>query len=590
MKRALFALFLWLAALLPTAALANDVLVLMEPVTTGVHAPPGSESRVVWVRWPLRNGATGNQLLSLVTGADWRGDPADYRFRVSGANEWQADNLAAMRSRGHFVARERHIRVPTIAVTASAGIFRDVLLLAVGQEGRVRPLGLKDRWPQGSLAFCKARGWQELAAIEGATDGRVLVVEYPPPGGGEFGRAWLRGRGWPVWRSFRDRGVEEPYVPVYLDPPSIPGYFQARDLTDLFLHRSPVEWERPRSQGWPDLQPWIDYARDVGYALRAILGVGAAILLIWGLRLVADERRSRTFARCLIPFLLVIPATSLAGEIARASGPGAFFGTGALAISGLFVVTTGVNGLVRRFLPHTHPLWGIAIVAAATVALTSPIYSAFSGPFGSPMRDFSPEPIGALMVAGVVLIAGAGEGRFTRGFGRGMILFACVAGVSRLFWWQASDFVVAGLPLVSWIACDRRFRPWMVALVIPFTGGMLNLIQSGVTYRPGGLVGRLSDWGAFDMSVIVRFAISPAVLGTVLALICGLVFLPSFAAHQLRRAWRRSPLCRPLATLGAALGILGVFQAPLLDVAYIVAAAAVLVLLLEAVWTAPDLV
>ena len=107
-------------------------------------------------------------------------------------------------------------------------------------------------------------------------------------------------------------------------------------------------------------------------------------------------------------------------------------------------------------------------------------------------------------------------------------------------------------------------------------------------YREGGLIRVWADRDGFDLAPVVRFLISPAVLVGALVLGAALVFTPAFATHQLRRVWGRSALARGLAGLSLALLPVGVFQAPVLDAAYIVFAAAVFVLLAEAVWTSPE--
>lgn len=570
-----------LAALGSAAPPSNPVLVLMEPSVAVPAAARGLYVEDAWVRWPRQDGATGNRLLSLLTGEDWRGDPADYRFTQTGRDEWRAGNLASLRARGYFAAKQA-----AGMLALGPGRSRDVLLLAADERGPVRPFGLRDRWPEGRLVVCQASGWDDVAAIQRATTGRVLVLEYPPMEKEELSRAWLRGSDWPTGRT-NMAGTSLPALPSYKSTGSTPGLIPAREVGRLLGKDPDPLWVPDPGAAWPGADRWIRYVRDVGMGARAALGVLAFGLLVWGLRLVADERRSKAYFVAVSAFALVVPVVVLAGNLASVGGMAiwpVWFPIAGLAVG---AIGAGLYLLARRKLPLTHRFWPVAGVAALAIFLSAPIFSALSGPLDSFPRQVSAEPLGLALVCVLVLVGGArGEQGRAAVVGYGVaFLFALLL--------REHGFAVGFLPFLAFLAAGQRFRIgfrwWMGLVLLPLTEGAQALVRGGVVYREGALIRTWAEREAFDLAPVVRFLISPAVLVGALVLGAALVFTPAFATHQLRRVWGRSPLVRALVGLGLALLPVGVFQAPVLDAAYIVFAAAVFVLLAEAVWTSPEL-
>lgn len=563
-----------LAPAAPAAPASNPVLVLIEPAVAVPTAARGLYVEDAWVRWPRADGATGNRLLSLLTGEDWRGDSADYRFTQTGRDGWQAGNLASLRERGYFAAK-----IPAAALVLGPGRSRDVLLLAADEKALVKPFRLEDRWPEGRLMVAQAAGWDDVAAILRATTGRVLVLEYPPLEGDEVSRAWLRGAAWPKGRT-NLAGTAVPALPTYRVTGDVPGLIPAREVGRLLTGTSEPKWIADPGPRWPGADRWIRYAREVGMGARAFLGLAAFALLLWGVRLVADERRSRSYFGAVSALALAIPTVVLAGGLARFGGMAAWPVAFPVVGLALGAVGGGLYLAARRWLPLTHRLWPVALAAALATVIGEPDYSALSGPLDLVPRNVAPEPLGLMLASVLVLVAGARGERLGSGIGFGVAAGCALAGLSS---------GLALLPLLAAVAAHRRFRWWMGLVLVPFTDGVQALVRGGAVYREGGLLRVLSDRAAYDVAPVVRFLISPALLVGALALGSAWVFSPAFATHQVRRIWGRSPLARSLAGLSLALVPVGIFQAPVLDAAYVVLVAAVFTLFAEALWTSPEL-
>jgi hypothetical protein len=563
-----------LVALAGAAPASNPVLVLIEPAVAVPAAARGLYVEDAWVRWPRAEGATGNRLLSLLTGEDWRGDPADYRFTQSGRDTWQAGNLARLKERGYLDAK-----IPAAALVLGPGRSRDVLLLAADEAAPVKPYGLEDKWPEGRLMVAQAGGWDDVAAIERGTQGRVLVLEYPPLEGDEVSRAWLRGNAWPQGRT-NLAGTAVPALPEYKATGGIPGLIPAWEIGRLLTGSQEPKWVADPGPRWPGADRWVRYVREVGMGARALLGLAAFALLLWGVRLVSDERRSRSYFTGIFALALAIPVIVLAGSLTRLGGMAAWPVAFPVVGVALGAIAAGLYFASRRWLPLTHRLWPVALAAALASAIGEADYSALSGPLDLAPRPVAAEPMGLMLAGVLVLVAGARGERLAMGIGLGVAAGVALTGMAAGF---------ALLPLLAVLAAHRRFRWWMGLALVPFTEGMQALLRGGAVYREGGLLRVLSDRAAFDIAPVVRFLISPALLLGVLALGSAWVFSPAFATHQIRRIWGRSPLARSLGRLSLALVPAGIFQPPVLDAAYIVLASAVFVLFTEAVWTSSEL-
>lgn len=588
MKRggtALALLFLLVASAF--GASTNPVLVLLEPAMAVPEAARGLYIEDAWVRWPRRDGATGNRLLSIASGLDWRGDVRDYRFRLVPPDAWRSENLERLRARGYFEAKRRALPAGVAMLALGPGRSRDALLLALDEAGPVKPIRLSESWPEGRLIVCQASGWNDIEAIQRATTGRVLVVEYPPLAEGDLSRAWLRGNAWPVGRTNLG-GTKLPALPVYTSTGEVPGLIPAREVGRLLTTSAEPSWVSDPGQNWPGADRWLAYVEDVGRLVRGALGVAALALVLWGLRLVADERRSRAFCAGVGALALAIPVTLLAGAFVHPLGMGAQVVAFPLAGLAMGVTSVGVYTLSRRRLPLTHRWWPVAAVAVPALLIANPVFSAMSGPLDLLARPVSPEPLGLLLAGILVLVAGGRGEPGAKGFGRLMAAVATGLGLFAGVWWAEGNWLVALLPGLIAIGATGRLRWWMGFALIPFTSTAAALVRKGVVFQEGGLLRQAGDALAFDVAPVVRFLISPAVLIGALAVVAVFVFTPAFATHQLRRVWARSPLTRLLAHLSGALAVVGVFQPPLLDASYIVLVATFLVLLGEAIWTAPE--
>lgn len=566
---------------------SNPVLILMEPALAVPEAARGLYVEDAWVRWPRREGATGNRLLSIATGLDWRGDPADYRFTQVAPDDWRSGNAPKLRDRGYFDAKRAWLPAGISMLALGPGRSRDALFLALDEAASVRPLKMGDRWPEGRLLVCQATGWNDVEAIQNTTTGRVLVVEYPPLAEGDLSRAWLRGKAWPAGRTNLS-GTAVPALPIYASTGEVPGLIPAREVGHLLTGQGEPGWQADPGRAWPGADRWLDYVSDVGLLVRGALGIVAMGLLVWGLRLVADERRSRAYFGAVAAFAMAIPVTVLAGAFAHWAGTGARMVAFPIVGLALGATTVAVYALCRRRLPLTHRLWPVAAVLVPVLLVGEPVFTAFSGPLDLLARPISPEPLGLLLAGLLVLVAGARGEPGAKGLGRVFAVAATGMGLFAGVWWAEHRWLLASLPGLVSLGAAGRLRWWMGIPLIPLSEGASALVRRGVVYREGGLVRHGLDPLAFDIAPVARFLISPAVLVGALVAVAAFVFTPSFATHQLRRVWARSPLTRLMANLAGALAVLGLFQTPLLDAAYVVLAATVSTLLSEAVWTSPE--
>jgi hypothetical protein len=551
---------------------ANPVLVLLPPASTGPNPPPGSYRHDAWVRWPPTDGVSGNRLLSLVTGADWIGDPRDYDFRATEEGDWRASALTRLRERGHFEAKHRALGMPTAALQTSGSNVPSVLLAAVDRSGTVTPVPIGDRWPAGTLMIFGAHGWDEVALVRKATRGRIAVVEYPPPKDANLSRLWLYGP-WPLGRTDLS-GTLRPALP---GSGPVPGLLEAREVGPLLAGTSEVDWTADPGDAWPGAKEWHDLVAVGGPIARGVWGAILFLALVLGLRYVADERRSRRGAELLEVAAIVPLAVMVTGTWLRW---GSYSVGGAAA---LFLILPLLLGLSRRLRLKLPPLAATGWTIWAGALAATPTFSPFSGPLDLLAPSASPEGLGYLYL-GIALAASARRTAWPVAIGVGATLLLGIAGVG---WWAPAGTGLVWLPVAAFAAGRGRLRIWMAPIAWAMTDGLPIALTHGLAYRPGGLANTWLEWQAHDLGIVLRFLISPAVLVTGLLLGAAALWVPGFAVHQLRKVWLASTVPPNLGRMAGFFLVLGLFQPPLCDVAWVVGVGFAIVLLMEALWFSP---
>ncbi len=221
---------------------SNNILVLIQPAIAGPDVDPHNYWQPQWILWPpALKEADGGQLLSVATGANWVGSPADFQFDPThDGRAWKARNFEQMMSRGYFAEDGRKFgKVRTdLLVGRTGSASPNALRLALnGDSPIVRPYRVDDlKWPRGSLMVTEATSWDDVRRSSSrSTSGRVLgFVEYPPKPDTPWTRYWLMGHGWWV---HGDELAGLGFAVVPRDPDLVvPGLIRARLLEKLITY------------------------------------------------------------------------------------------------------------------------------------------------------------------------------------------------------------------------------------------------------------------------------------------------------------------------------------------------------------------
>jgi hypothetical protein len=517
--RALAFLFL---SLLSAVAAAAEGLVLIPSDQARPQSEVAGIRHDAWVLWPRAGGPDReNRLLTLVTGLPWRGEARDLLFRPARDGwSWRAENADRLRERGHFEARQRHLghlRLRALAGEQGA-VPPAALLLALDESGLVSPVRDPSAF-EGDLLVAAVKDWEEAGTVARAIGGRVLVLEYPPSPATSMSRFWRLGTGWPEGE------------PAPIDP-ELPGVVQAADVLPLLVDPQVVPWTSAANRG----HAWFGIVRNRALPVNLALAAAVLVLSAFGIATITNERRSRWIQAGIFPMLLLPAAVTLGGEAVRLLDVELWLVWHAGAWLGLVAVAGAVALALTRLRRDVHPIWVAALVGFPIVALLDPGWSLASPLFGRRVEPLPGFLFGGLFVYATWLAALA-PGRFGTWFSR--LLLVATAGVAAISgaWWLREGLWALAVPAIALFAGAGTRWGTFGAAGLAALALVSRVAVHGVAWAPAGLLNRLRDLQALDLSRHVMFLASPLYLGTLFAVgILGL-FGDRFFLHQIHRLW-----------------------------------------------------
>jgi hypothetical protein len=568
------ALGLLLLLCLATLGMAqgNPTLVLIQPFRAGPDVDIHMYVHPQWIQWPAPATEAGlNRLHSLVTGMDWQSRDTDFTIAAAG-DGFRVRNYEVLKSRGHFEARRRTLGGTGTALVASgegsASPASIVLAVEEGSPvvGSVTAAGL---WPKGELLVFEARSWNEIVELTRSTQGRTLVLEFPPLAGQSWSRFWRFGQGWPEG------------IPV--DPDSnVPGLCPARSAAKLLLDPKAFRWQKDDTGEWGGANRWFEHVQQTGKVVLGLLVALAAAIFVYGVYLMTTERRQR-LTSLLVQGALVVPAALvLGGNGTRLFGIGGWFVWVGMAVGWLGITAILLGIAQRRLLPRAHPLLAVAAVSFASLSLADPTWSILSPHFGESGQSLSPLVLVAWFGSLVLLLASLRDARLGSEWAVRAVAAACLGwGLLARPWWGGQNSAFLVLPLLAWLVAEGRIRPWMLLGVGFLTPSVLQVARNGLTWAPNGLHPNFASAEAFDLSQYARFFLSPFLL--VMIAVTGLVSLfgDRFFVHQCRRMLAQDPRRRALWAAGAGMFVLGLLNPAALEAAVFLAVGALGVLLID---------
>lgn len=536
-RRALLACFLGcLAALGLGQRASNPVLVLVQPGLPNLFDPTVDPDSVVhdcWIRWPAEKlPSNANRLLTIATGIDWAGERGDSQFEWAAKRTWKSLSFHKLKDRGHFLAREKVWgKDELFALTNGIGEApRDALLLALGPTSPyVRTVALEGGWPVGKTLVLEATRAEDIRQVMARTKGRILVVEYPPPHGQNWSRAWTKGSGWPDG------------VPTDSNL-RVPGLMGADRIGDFLRDPESFRWGKP-PPAWTGANRWFGYVATTRFPLFVFLGVLALGVAFAGAYTVGQERRS-IFLTAVLRALTLLPAAMVAGgNLAFYAGLSGIAVWTVVAWAAFCGLAATINlGIVKA--GWKPDMLGYGAVGLVALLVSDPRFSIYSTIFSGASPGAPPEPLGAMLVSTAIVLGCFRPWRRTSR----MAVLVSMAGLIAVgwalpVWWRESGIPVGMwvIPVVCW-ARDRRLL-FSVGLAAGVVVGLAILLR-GFAYLPGGLIATRSQFRAINLFDLIHASISPPAIG--LAFFAGAVLLfgTRFLGHQVRVAWREQDAAR----------------------------------------------
>ena len=528
-----------------------------------------------WILWPDTPAGPNRdlvRLLSLTTGADWNLPATDFRVREAPASG-ERGGLAlvdadALARRGLFSAREALFRgrrlvpfarpggavpleaialcangaAPVVPATGADARDPTALLVAVAPDGDAvvrarRAVTGSEVWntipnPDGSPAPNSALA-PSLAppdpspassrASSAGTEGRILLIEYPPPAGSRWSRFWLLGAGWPAVRGSAGS-------PLVISPVTggVGGLVPAREAARLLLRPTTFRWTPADGLVRREADRWLGPASSpVPILLVVLAGLAAAG---WGLSEVARDRRDAR-ADLAARAAFALPGAVLASPLLSSGfGPGFWPLSTALLLAGALGLATGF----RRW-------WGASAELALLGALGT-LAAGFAGPlhpWSGVLRDLpgavSPERLGAMALYPAV--AGAATRR-----GEGLLWFAVrlasVAAVAATVWVRPE---IAFAPLLGLLAGQGVVGLATLPAAATLPAGLLRLRVGGLDWRPNGLVREWPPSPDVNLWWSPATLLSPPALLALFAVAFGGMTLAPYTIFRLRRTLQAPP-------------------------------------------------
>lgn len=569
---------------------SNDILVLIQPAQAGPAVDSDSYWQPQWVLWPPDVAAgDGGRLLSIATGANWVGDPADFGFvALDRGQAWRSADFEKQRNVGRFAVRSAMyggLRTDLL-VGKSGSASRNGLRLALnGDSPVVKPFRIDDRnWPAGSLMVAEASGWDEVAQLKASTVGRVLVVEYPPKQDTPWSRYWLMGHGWQIGGVGLTATAENAVVPMQADLP-VPGLIRARMLVPLVEHPGRFRTAEVTPRDWPGASRFLETSQADGFYLGAGWIAACVGAVIWAAVLIANERESKVLPALLNAVMLSPAIVALAGVLERDLGVQEWPVWLALSAVTLVAATLGLGAGIRRWAPRSHPLLSLCVVGLIVLAVADPLWGFLSPVFGGGSLTVSPIALGAMCAylgALVAFLRGAGKLVW---LGRLACLMFLLGGAWMRAWWLGDLGAALFVPTACLIVGEGWFQKPMLVAFLLWPASLFVLVTGGFVWAPLGLLKDAQGRSGINLALYSDFLLSPSLV-VALALTGAIaLFGFKFFFHQLRTLVKIDRRRNALPWLAACGGAFGLLHPAFLPAAVVLGVGAALALMCDAVQT-----
>jgi hypothetical protein len=535
---------------------ASDALILIRHDRAGPNLPSQDFKHPNWILWPaVQLPGSDNGLLSIGTGQDWEGQPADLEFQSVGPREWKSINWDSLNQRGYFATRQSFLNAdePQLLASPRGTVDSTSLLVSLGNNPTTKAIDFKSaNASQGWLVY-DARSWDEVAYLSHQIGGRALVIEYPPSQGTLWTRFWEFGAGWPS----ADLSPQDPNLKV-------PGLVPISRVHDLLRHPDTLRWIGNHVTVWGGPNRWLARGVDVSPLVSALLLTAAFITGALGLLAIRQERKDSLVRVALFAVLLFPAADELAMNVAYGTG---LSGWPALLLASELILVgaaVGISSMIRFKAPDASWSIGVFAMGALVTTFLNPIWSDFSPSLRWPPESISPELIGAWTgyLAGLFgVMDGLSVAWRRTSF---IVLVALLApSILGMAWWAGLRNLGAIFPAVAWLAgvglCRGWFLPALAVLCLPF-----KALSFGLTWQPYHLIPSIADKDGLNTADWVRFLLSPSFLISVFATLGTLLLADRFVWYRLKHALAAEPRMTAPLWSGAALTAMGVGNPELL--------------------------
>lgn len=587
----LFPFILGFPQIRPSPSHTNNVLVLIQPALAGPDVNPLNYWQPQWIWWPPSPvSGTGSRLLSMATGENWRGDLADVEFdSAESGKSWRARDFPNLTSRGHFYLRRRllgDIRT-ALLVGDSGSASPNALRLALNEDSAiVRPTRISSSaWPDRRLMVMEASGWDQVAEIEHATTGRVLVVEYPPPQNVSWSRYWLKGRGWTIHGTELTSGPETAVVAMQSNLP-VPGLIRATDVIPLCMSPNRFIPVDVSLRNWPGANRFFELYRTAGALLNGLWITAVAGMVIWGVVLVSNERSANVLPVLLAGALLSPAVVDVAGLLEKCFGIDDWPIWMGLASFVMTLLAMSMVAYVKRRWIRLHPLTPVCAIGLIAICSVDPIWSFLSPVFAGRSGFVSYTGIAAMLVYLTGIVASLQSyGRKAIWLGRSACLVLPAVGVLTRAWWSVDLGAMLFVPAAACIVGEGILQWPMVLAFAVWPSSLLAIAVGGFAWAPMGLISSSHDRNAVNLAQYVEFVSSPS-FAIFLLLAGGIsLFGYRFFFHQIRMLFKLDRRRQALPNAAVSAAAFGLLHPAFLPACLVVAAGALMALLFDAVQT-----
>jgi hypothetical protein len=541
----------------------SPILVLMPVGRFDPPIDPDTYYHEVWVRWPKQYEFTDNRLLSIWTGLDWRGGSIDLAFEhipdkpfVEGGgeairSEWQSKGWKSLKDRGYFDSMKGKLGPLDVHVFAGSNgsVVRSALFLGLNERSSkvsvhsYRELESLSLGP-GTASILSTTEGRDVLEVAKITQGRVLVVEYPPSGETFWSRAWLLNR--TAWPNGLPEWVADP----------IPGLVPAEHLGELLMRPQRFAWKTPPSH-WLGANRWLksfQTIRPIWLWSTACLSVVVLLASSW---FVGQERTSDVLASFLRLTLLVPAATVLAGNLARIAGL-----NGQLVwLGGVLLGLFGLNQwMAILFRPR---LQGSAIQITAWISFVALLscntdYSIEGVAFQITRHNFPGLSFSALLASFAILSTGLSQrSKGRQGFSAVISLVMAASTYWGRFWWSDSSWILSTLWIMVGLSSWPIFRWERVALWVTASLALIESGRRGIAFFPYGLIPNLQRMGRVNVFSWFEALVAPSVVSVLTVGIALALFGNTYFHYRIRRQLksitveRTLVLCASYAAMGS---------------------------------------